>query len=171
VLMNIGPGNSSAINISATIVSNRGLISIYELPHQLGQKGEGIVRFTIRIPEGMNQSRQMIRINFFENGRMVGLWEGNIMVNVLPPLPKPPVKECSFPDLSWTLAILLAGMAGSVLAFTKKTGMDEERMRKEKIKPLKGWKRFVKPVGWTLSVMLVFFIAWLVIAWMLFRCQ
>ncbi|MFH0737519.1 MAG: hypothetical protein V1827_02390 [Candidatus Micrarchaeota archaeon] len=118
-IRNIGDGNATVINVTALVRGRPYNVTIYSLPGQLAHLQEGAISFGVGIPPEMKEGVTVIEVEFYENGRLIG--KGYIIVRVLPEIPKPPPEMiCSYPDLTWTLVILLIGMIVSVITFRRK---------------------------------------------------
>ncbi|MEM4329753.1 MAG: hypothetical protein QXY64_01160 [Candidatus Bilamarchaeaceae archaeon] len=134
---------------------------------------EGWLRFIIKAPKDMEPGIYNIPITFYEHGRVVGqgMIKIEIMKKEIPPIPE----VCKYPDLTWTMLILLIGFVLSVIVFRWKR--KEETTHK---KPLEGDKieerirNWIdlnkKPLLYAIFVMLFFIMLWLVIVISLWKC-
>ena len=131
-LTNVGDGNSTFVNISAVVLNYPGLVNVEYLPLTLpnGQTGTG--RFVLSVPSGMQAGDYNIEIEFYENGRAMGI--GYIALTVLAGTSKPTeVISCTVSDPAWTILILLLGIIVSIIVFTKvHDQQDAEKPRKYK---------------------------------------
>ncbi len=161
---NIGPGNATAINISAEFTGAYSpLAEITDVTETLGNGQMGLASFTVRIPSDFEEGTYRIKLVIYENGRPLG--EGYLILGVT----MPPEIICIVPDLVWTLFILLLGVLLSFYVFRRKFKKNLEEMRPAEIKKA-GWTIYKRPLAYALMTMVLFLIIWLLIVISLAEC-
>lgn len=120
--------NCSVTNLTAIALSNDFLIDFMQIPPVYGNES---VKFWMRVhPEGnLGPYDYEVPVQLFEFGRLVG--SGKVIVRILP-VEKPPVSMCEYPDLRWTLIILLAGLLAAVIIYRKQMEKEEQNEAPEK---------------------------------------
>lgn len=116
-ISNTGAGNATVFNLSVQVLDYPLLVKILSVPDRLAPGEQGPVEILISAPDGMPPGRYIATLVFYDNGRPIGM--GTIIINVKqkagPIIGPEPV--CVWPDLTWTVAILLIGLALSILTF------------------------------------------------------
>jgi hypothetical protein len=151
-LTNVGNGSAYAYNLSAEFTGPFGrLFTVDSLPQILLNGESGALAFTVYIPIELEPG--IYRIAIYESGRLVGTGTLTILVEegISPP-------RCSFPDLGWTVIILLAGMLAAVFPHYKG---EEEAGRESSRTP-----GILRPLAAGLLSLAV----WAIIIWLLGKC-
>jgi hypothetical protein len=116
-IVNVGTGNATAINISAKVLQYPFLVNLISVPSFIGRGGTADILFILKAPSDLPAGVYLVPIIFYDNGRPIG--GGTIILKVSAkagPVVIPPA-ACVWPDLRWTVVILLIGLVGSILAF------------------------------------------------------
>ncbi|NYZ77586.1 hypothetical protein H0O02_04725, partial [Candidatus Micrarchaeota archaeon] len=181
--INIGDFNASAINISAEFSGAYSVfVAVSDVTRSLENGEMGLITFRVLVPEDFEPGVYRVPVTVYENGRPYG--HGTLLIKA----ERPPIVICKAPDLLWTLLILLIGLITSIYIYRKKRREEQERMAKMspaeirrmmaelKNKPRKGrlqewWERNKKPLKYAAFTMLIFVIIWVIIVWLLLRCE
>jgi len=168
-LTNVGNGSAYAYNLSAEFAGSQAYIAdITQLPLIIRHGESGALFFTLDIPVGMEPGVYRIPLLIYENGRLVG--QGYLTVFVREEIAPP---RCIFPDLSWTVIILFAGMLAAIILFKREKDRLEkgDTVRKAYSKDEKEdeWERR-RPYMYALASFFVSFLLWALIVWLFGRC-
>lgn len=108
-----------------------------------------------------------IPLLIYENGRLVG--QGHLTLFVRDEIAPP---RCIFPDLSWTVIILLAGILAAIILFKReKDKLDKgDAVRKTYSKEEKEEWEWLRPYMYALASFLITFLLWALIVWIFGRC-
>ena len=163
-ITNTGDGNATAVNISAEFHNYAPLFEVTEVPETLGPGQEGSVRYVAAIPEDMAPGSYNIRVDIYENGRLVG--SGYLILRI--GVPEAPVLVCYVPDLEWTLLILIIGLITSVWIYKIKSEKEGEIVgEKEETR----FDKYRRPLAYALLTMTGFFIVWALMILFLMTCE
>ncbi|MFH1222019.1 MAG: hypothetical protein V1492_02950 [Candidatus Micrarchaeota archaeon] len=166
-VQNIGPGNTTAINLTAVFTRYQFLFRNVEITQQLKQDEYGVMRFIVSIPKDMPEGDYYAPIIIYENGRQVG--QGYLRVHVIKPeVPPPPT--CNWPDLGWTVIILLVGIVLSALAYGWRKNKQEKELKMQK--NAGSWfERNKMPLAYAGLVMAFFLLVWLLVFLYFLKCE
>lgn len=169
-LTNIGNGSAFTYNLSAAFGGPYGgLLGIVSVPGILYNGEGGLLFFTIDIPRDFRPGVYRIPIMIYENGRLVGSGYLTLFVKQ-----EYVITRCIFPDLRWTVIILIAGTAAAIWIFKKEKEKQEngEKVKRVHMKKAEQEDRLYKwrPHIYAALAGLAFIILWAIIVWLLMRC-
>lgn len=159
-------------NLSLKIEKYDFLFSKYELSQAIPAGQDGLLSLSIAIPDGMEPGTYEVPITFYEHGKVVGF--GTIKIIVLkkeiPPY-KPP--ECHYPDLSWTILILVIGFIVSLVVFklTQKEKLEGQKMAGGMLENMRAWFEInKKPLLYAVAVMIISIVIWIFVVLSNWKC-
>ncbi|MEW5995967.1 MAG: hypothetical protein AB1657_00010 [Candidatus Micrarchaeota archaeon] len=169
-LTNIGNGSAYAYNLSVEFGGPYGnLIRLVNIPEILYSQESGFLSFVVSIPRDMEPGVYRIPVLIYENGRLVG--KGHLTLFVKPEFV---IKRCIFPDLRWTVIILVLGAAAAVLIFKREKEKQEKGERIKRAHMKAGHKEEEKnkwdPWLRAFFTALLFLAIWALVVWLLARC-
>jgi len=172
-LTNIGNGSAFTYNMTAVLGGPyAGLIRITGLPSTIMNGETQQLHFLVSVPEGFEPGIYRIPVLIYENGRLMGT--GYITISIKEPIG---VTLCLFPDLRWTVAILIIGvcLAGWLFKREKEKLEKEEKIRRpnrasEKMDARKEKMDKWKPHKYAATAFLASLLLWAIIIWLLARC-
>ena len=173
-LTNIGNGSAYAYNLSAVFGGPyAGLLEVAGVPGIIYHNESGPLFFTVSIPRDLHPGVYRIPLMIYENGRLVGSGYLTLFVKEQYVIP-----VCIFPDLRWTVIILVLGAAIAVWLFkrekekqergekVRRVHMREQMENKEKEDRFHRWR----PHIYAALAGLLFFVLWIIVVWLLARC-
>jgi hypothetical protein len=160
-LVNVGNGSAYAYNLTAYFAGPYGsLVGPAALPPVLQNWEQGTLQSMLTIPIDMGPGTYQIPVMIYEGGRLLGT--GTLTVLVKEEIPPP---ACTFPDLGWTVIILLAGTLAAIFLYreSEKEGSPPAHMQQASARPAPG---ILRP----LAAGLLALAAWAIIIWLLGKC-
>ena len=172
-LTNIGNGSAFTFNTTAAVIGPyAGLIRITGIPSIIMNGEMQQLHFLVSVPEGFEPGIYRIPILIYENGRLMGT--GYITISIKEPIG---VTLCLFPDLRWTVIILIIGvcLAGWLYKREKERQEKIEKKKKEKHMQLtkaeeEERKDKWRPHKYAATAFLASLLLWAIIIWLLARC-
>ena len=174
-LANIGDGKSFTYNMTAVLGGPyAGLIKIVGLPDLIMHGEVRQLYFAVKVPPGFEPGIYQIPVMIYENGRLMG--SGYITLFIKEPIG---ATICIFPDLRWTVIILMLGICIGGWLYKREKERQQKEMKvrrahnpKEEDGEPPAWKRLHKwmPHIHAASSLLLSLLVWAIIIWLLARC-
>lgn len=169
-LTNIGNGSAFTYNMSAEFMGPYGnLIRLVAVPALLQHSESGPLSFFVSIPRNFEPGIYNIPVFIYENGRIVG--RGQITLFVKQPIG---VTICIFPDLRWTVIILVLGVVLGIWLYKREKEKQEkgEKVKRAHMKKAEKEDKLYKwrPHIYAALAGLAFLILWAIIVWLLAKC-
>ena len=164
LIQNIGEPNATAVNISV-VIGYPFMMVLSDYPTTLRSGEAGFINFIVK-SGGVQPGTYLVPIEAFEYGEQYGKAYAILSIKVLPRV-KPVVAVCVFPDLTWTLLILLLGLLLAIILFWR-------NVAKEALSIDDRWERFQEKYrfsfGYAILIAAFFVIIWAIVVWLLARC-
>lgn len=162
-LTNMGNGSAFFYNMSAEFMGPYGnLIQLISVPRLLQHNEVGTLSFFVSIPRDFAPGIYSIPVFIYENGRIVG--RGQVTLFVKEPIG---VTICVFPDLRWTVIILLAGMLAAIFLYREG---EKEGSRPAAYARQQASTRPASGILRPLAAGLLSLAVWAIIIWLLGKC-
>ena len=157
-------------NLSFEFTTYQYLFANKKITYAIAPGKIGELSFTLRVPTDIEPGEYIVPINFYEHGLPVG--SVVLVINVLK-REVPIIPICHYPDLSWTILILLLGLICAVIVFylkRKKETQSEKTMKEDEFN-LKTWlEKNKEPFAYSLITLSLFVLIWIIIVLSLWKC-
>jgi len=135
-----------------------------------GEIGE--LSFTLKVPNDIEPGKYVVPINFYEHGLPVG---SEILVVDVLKREVPIIPVCHYPDLSWTILILILGVICAIIVFylkrKKEQTRSEKTMKNGFSDKIGTWLEENKEsLAYSLITISLFVLIWIIVVLSLWKC-